>query len=137
MAKDQTNNPERFTLENPSFLPDSKVSCSFFRSDDNRRSLRLVCEDTIGGWDRIWLTPEQLREICGLAQGRLVNVPEIAPDCLVDAVSDQVLAQIRDNEKNLLEFASGKTEFTERLYSSQLIRACVLVALRVIRSQEI
>ena len=130
---------QEFPLETPCPVPGCLSSVRFIPSpfDPEQPLLVIKQEGSRSGVD-LFLTEHNLKEIVSICDGRLTNVfKPIGEGTLAMAVSDQSLAYVRDYEELLKEYVVGDGVLNdqEKLLTS-LVQACVLIAIKVVRSQQ-
>jgi len=113
---DHPDNPVDFPLESP-----GKLIASFFWHRDQQHLLLRVA----GANGGLAISPDELKEIIVLCRDRLL--PLRSPR--MTAVTDQVMAEIRDNQKELMNYASRPDVGVPYGKTQTLVRACVLIAL--------
>ncbi len=117
---DQANEQVDFPLESP-----GKLIVSFFQHNGETHLLVRVA----GANGGLAISPDELKEIVKLAFVKML--PQKSPR--MTAVTDQVMAEIRDHQKELMKFAAKSLPDDTVVWSSgkfsTLIRACVLIAL--------
>lgn len=134
-----TTPTNEFPLETPCPVPACLTSLAFIPNpfDPQQQVLVIRQEGSRAGVD-VFLTEHNFKEIAQIADGRLVNrMMSLTQDVIGIALDDQTMSFIRDNERLLTEYvlSDGRLDAKERLLIS-LIQACVLLSVKLVRSQE-
>lgn len=115
---DQANEQVDFPLESP-----GKLIVSFFQHNGETHLLVRVA----GANGGLAISPDELKEIVKIAFVKMLPQPKKSPR--MTAVTDQVMAEIRDNRKELMQLAQDGYQIASHKVHT-LARACILIALQ-------